>query len=101
MGGHSHWAGIKHKKAANDAKKGKIYTKLIKEITIAAKMGGGDPDKNPRLRKAIDDAKEVNMPLDNVKRAIMRGTGQIPGAVYEEVIYEGYGPQGTAVMIEA
>ncbi|MEW6012961.1 MAG: YebC/PmpR family DNA-binding transcriptional regulator [Elusimicrobiota bacterium] len=101
MGGHSHWAGIKHKKAANDAKKGKIYTKLIKEITIAAKMGGGDPDKNPRLRKAIDDAKEVNMPLDNVKRAIMRGTGQIPGAIYEEVIYEGYGPQGTAVMIEA
>ena len=101
MGGHSHWAGIKHKKAANDAKKGKIYTKLIKEITIAAKMGGGDPDKNPRLRKAIDDAKEVNMPLDNVKRAIMRGTGQLPGAVYEEVVYEGYGPQGTAVMIEA
>lgn len=101
MGGHSHWAGIKHKKAANDAKKGKIYTKLIREITIAAKMGGGDPDKNPRLRKAIEDAKEVNMPLDNVKRAIMRGTGQIPGAVYEEVVYEGYGPSGIAVMIEA
>lgn len=101
MGGHSHWAGIKHKKAANDAKKGKIYTKLIREITIAAKIGGGDPDKNPRLRKAIDDAKEVNMPLDNVKRAIMRGTGQIPGAIYEEVVYEGYGPNGIAVMIEA
>ncbi|MEF3280211.1 MAG: YebC/PmpR family DNA-binding transcriptional regulator [Elusimicrobiota bacterium] len=101
MGGHSHWAGIKHKKAANDAKKGKIYTKLIKEITVAAKMGGGDPDKNPRLRKAIDDAKEVNMPLDNVKRAIMRGTGQIPGAVYEEITYEGYGPAGIAVMIDA
>jgi|YNPMSStandDraft_1061717.scaffolds.fasta_scaffold00742_5 YebC/PmpR family DNA-binding regulatory protein len=101
MGGHSHWAGIKHKKAANDAKKGKIYTKLIREITIAAKLGGGDPDKNPRLRKAIEDAKEVNMPMENVKRAIMRGTGQIPGATYEEVVYEGYGPSGIAVMIEA
>ena len=101
MGGHSHWAGIKHKKAANDAKKGKIFTKLIREITIAAKLGGGDPDKNPRLRKAIEDAKEVNMPMDNVKRAIMRGTGQIPGASYEEVVYEGYGPNGIAVMIEA
>lgn len=101
MGGHSHWAGIKHKKAANDAKKGKIYTKLIREITIAAKIGGGDPEKNPRLRKAIDDAKEVNMPFDNVKRAIMRGTGQIAGEVYEEVVYEGYGPNGIAVMIEA
>ncbi len=101
MGGHSHWAGIKHKKAANDAKKSKIYTKLIREITIAAKLGGGDPDNNPRLRKAIDDAKEVNMPMDNIKRAIMRGTGQIPGAAYEEVVYEGYGPGGIAVMIEA
>lgn len=101
MGGHSHWAGIKHKKAANDAKKSKIFTKLIKEITIAAKLGGGDPDKNPRLRKAIEDAKEVNMPMDNIKRAIMRGTGQIPGASYEEVVYEGYGPGGIAVMIEA
>lgn len=101
MGGHSHWAGIKHKKAANDAKKSKIFTKLIKEITIAAKLGGGDPEKNPRLRKAIDDAKEVNMPMDNIKRAIMRGTGQIPGASYEEVVYEGYGPGGIAVMIEA
>jgi YebC/PmpR family DNA-binding regulatory protein len=101
MGGHSHWAGIKHKKAAKDAQKGKIYTKLIREITIAAKLGGGDPDKNPRLRKAIEDAKEVNMPMENVKRAIMRGTGQIPGATYEEVVYEGYGPSGIAVMIEA
>ncbi len=101
MGGHSHWAGIKHKKAANDAKKGKIYTKLIREITIAAKLGGGDPDKNPRLRKAIEDAKEVNMPMDNVKRAIMRGTGQIPGSTYEEMTYEGYGPNGIAVFIEA
>ncbi|MCX7641440.1 MAG: YebC/PmpR family DNA-binding transcriptional regulator [Elusimicrobiales bacterium] len=101
MGGHSHWAGIKHKKAANDAKKSKIFTKLIKEITIAAKLGGGEPEKNPRLRKAIEDAKEVNMPMDNIKRAIMRGTGQIPGASYEEVVYEGYGPGGIAVMIEA
>lgn len=101
MGGHSHWAGIKHKKAANDAKKSKIFTKLIREITIAAKLGGGDPDKNPRLRKAIEDAKEVNMPMDNIKRAIMRGTGQIPGSTYEEITYEGYGPGGIAVMIEA
>ncbi|MGC9069866.1 MAG: YebC/PmpR family DNA-binding transcriptional regulator [Elusimicrobiales bacterium] len=101
MGGHSHWAGIKHKKAANDAKKSKIYTKLIREITIAAKLGGGDPESNPRLRKAINDAKEVNMPMDNIKRAIMRGTGQLPGASYEEVVYEGYGPEGIAVMIEA
>lgn len=101
MGGHSHWAGIKHKKAANDAKKSKIYTKLIREITIAAKLGGGDPDKNPRLRKAIEDAREVNMPSDNIKKAIQRGTGQLPGATYEEIVYEGYGPNGIAVMIEA
>ena len=101
MCGHSHWAGIKHKKAANDAKKSKIFTKIIREITIAAKLGGGDPEKNPRLRKAIEDAKEVNMPMENIKRAIMRGTGQLPGAAYEEVVYEGYGPGGIAVMIEA
>lgn len=101
MGGHSHWAGIKHKKAAKDAQKSKIFTKLIREITIAAKLGGGDPDKNPRLRKAIEDAKEVNMPMENIKRAIMRGTGQIPGSAYEEIVYEGYGPGGIAVMIEA
>jgi YebC/PmpR family DNA-binding regulatory protein len=101
MGGHSHWAGIKHQKALNDAKKGKVYTKLIKEITIAARMGGGDVDTNPRLRKAVSDAKEVNMPLDNVKKAIMRGTGQLPGVIYEEISYEGYGPAGIAVMIES
>ncbi|MEW5951695.1 MAG: YebC/PmpR family DNA-binding transcriptional regulator [Elusimicrobiota bacterium] len=101
MGGHSHWAGIKHKKAILDAKKGKIFTKIIREITIAAKMGGGDPEGNPRLRKAIEDAKEVNMPQDNIKRAIMKGTGQIPGVVFEEINYEGYGPAGIAVIVEA
>ena len=99
MGGHSHWAGIKHKKALTDAKKGKVYTKIIKEITIAARLGGGKPEDNPRLRKAMDDAKENNMPLDNVKRAIARGTGQEPGVVYEELTYEGYGPAGTAVIV--
>ena len=100
MGGHSHWAGIKHKKAITDAKKGKIFTKIIKEITIAAKTGGGKPEENPRLRKAMEDAKGANMPIDNVKRAILRGTGQLPGATYEEVIYEGYGPAGTAVLVQ-
>lgn len=101
MGGHSHWAGIKHKKAILDAKKGKIFTRIIREITIAAKMGGGDIDGNPRLRKAVEDAKEVNMPQDNIKRAIMKGTGQIPGVVFEEINYEGYGPGGIAVIVEA
>lgn len=101
MGGHSHWAGIKHKKAILDKKKGKIYTKLIREITIAAKIGGGDPGSNPRLRKAIEDAKAVNMPQDNVKRALLKGTGQLPGASFEEVVYEGYGPAKTAIMVEA
>ena len=101
MGGHSHWAGIKHKKAITDAKKGKVYTKIIKEITIAAKAGGGKPDENPRLRKAMEDAKASNMPLDNVKRAIRRGTGQEPGVVYEEITYEAYGPGGIAIIIEA
>jgi len=100
MGGHSHWAGIKHKKAIVDAKKGKVFTKIIREITIAAKLSGGDIDSNPRLRKAVEDAKNVNMPQDNVKRAIMKGTGQIPGAMFEEVTYEGYGPAGTAVIVE-
>jgi len=100
MGGHSHWAGIKHKKAITDAKKGKVYTKIIREITIAAKMSGGDPDGNPRLRKAMDDAKGCNMPLDNVKRAIMKGTGQIPGVVYEEITYEGFGPCKVAMLVE-
>jgi YebC/PmpR family DNA-binding regulatory protein len=100
MGGHSHWAGIKHKKAITDAKKGKVFTKIIKEITMAAKTSGGKPDENPRLRKAMEDAKAANMPIDNVKRAIMRGTGQLPGVTYEEIMYEGYGPAGTAVLVE-
>ncbi|OGR75506.1 MAG: transcriptional regulator [Elusimicrobia bacterium GWC2_64_44] len=99
MGGHSHWAGIKHKKAITDAKRGKVWTKIIKEIAIAAKAGGGNPDDNPRLRSAIADAKGSNMPLENVKRAIRRGTGQEPGVVYEEIIYEGYGPGGIAIII--
>lgn len=100
MGGHSHWAGIKHKKALVDAKKGKVFTKILREITIAAKMSGGNPDQNPRLRKAVDDARAANMPFDNVKRAIMKGTGQLPGVSYEEIIYEGYGPGSVAVIVE-
>ncbi|MFN3550820.1 MAG: YebC/PmpR family DNA-binding transcriptional regulator [Endomicrobiia bacterium] len=101
MSGHSKWAGIKHKKMAQDAKRGKIFTKIIRELTIAARQGGGNPENNPRLRKAIEMAKEANMPQDNIKKAIMRGTGEIPGVVYEEVVYEGYGPGGTAVIVEA
>ncbi len=101
MSGHSRWAGIKHKKMAQDAKRGKIFTKIIRELTIAARQGGGNPENNPRLRKAIEMAKEFNMPQDNVKKAIMRGTGEIPGTVYEEVVYEGYGPGGVAVILEA
>ena len=100
MGGHSHWAGIKHKKALVDAKKGKVFTKILREITIAAKMSGGNPDQNPRLRKAMDDARAANMPLENVKRAIMKGTGQLPGVSYEEITCEGYGPGSTAVIVE-
>lgn len=100
MGGHSHWAGIKHKKALVDAKKGKVFTKILREITIAAKMSGGNPDQNPRLRKAIDDARAANMPSDNVKRAIMKGTGQLPGVSYEEITYEGYGPGSVAIIVE-
>lgn len=99
MSGHSKWSQIKHKKAGTDAKKGKAFTKIVKEITVAARQGG-DPDGNPRLRLAIDKAKEVNMPSDNVKKAIMKGTGELPGTTYEEVIYEGYGPGGAAVMME-
>ncbi|MCM8770940.1 MAG: YebC/PmpR family DNA-binding transcriptional regulator [Candidatus Omnitrophica bacterium] len=101
MSGHSKWAGIKHKKALMDAKKGTLYTKIIKEITVAAREGGGNPDTNPRLRAAIAKAKEANMPSDNVKNAIKRGTGELPGVVYETVIYEGYGPGGVAIMVEA
>jgi YebC/PmpR family DNA-binding regulatory protein len=100
MSGHSKWATIKHKKGALDAKRGKIFTRLIKEITIAAKNGGGDPDKNPRLRKAVADAKAENMPADNIKRAIQRGTGELPGVNYEEFTLEGYGPGGAAVLVE-
>ncbi|PIE58530.1 MAG: YebC/PmpR family DNA-binding transcriptional regulator [Desulfobulbus propionicus] len=100
MSGHSKWSTIKRKKGANDAKRGKIFTKLIKEITIAAKMGGGDPDGNPRLRSAITAAKAENMPKDNIDRAIKKGTGDLDGAVYEEILYEGYGPGGVAVLVE-
>jgi YebC/PmpR family DNA-binding regulatory protein len=100
MSGHSKWATIKHKKGALDAKRGKIFTRLIKEISIAAKNGGGDPDSNPRLRGAIVAAKAENMPADNIKRAIQRGTGELPGAVYEEFSLEGYGPGGVAVLLD-
>lgn len=100
MAGHSKWAQIKRKKADIDAKRGKAFTKIVKEIAVAAKMGGSDPDGNPRLRTAIDKAKEVNMPADNVKRAIMKGAGELPGSVYEDIIYEGYGPAGVAILIE-
>jgi YebC/PmpR family DNA-binding regulatory protein len=99
MSGHSKWATIKHKKGAADAKRGKTFTRLIKEITMAAKQGG-DPDKNPRLRTAIAAAKAENMPADNIKRAIQRGTGELPGATYEELTLEGYGPGGVAMLVE-
>ena len=99
MSGHSKWATIKHKKGALDAKRGKIFTRLIKEITIAAKSGG-DADKNPRLRTAVAAAKAENMPADNIKRAIQRGTGELPGVTYEEVTFEGYGPGGVALLVE-
>ncbi|MFW6131119.1 MAG: YebC/PmpR family DNA-binding transcriptional regulator [Candidatus Aminicenantaceae bacterium] len=101
MSGHSKWHSIKHKKAAADAKRGKIFTKIIRELSVAARMGGDDPDANPRLRKAISDAKTVNMPADNVKKAIMKGTGQLEGVNYEEISYEGYGPGGVAIYVEA
>lgn len=100
MSGHSKWAQIKHKKAHTDAKRGKVFTKIVKEISVAARLGGGDPEGNPRLRSAIENAKEVNMPHDNIKRAIMKGTGELPGTSYEEFTYEGYGPGGAAVLIE-
>jgi len=101
MSGHSKWSSIKHKKGATDAKRGKIFTKLIKEITVAARMGGGDPDANPRLRTAIVAAKSENMPKDNIERAIKKGTGELEGVNYEESTYEGYGPGGAAVFIES
>ena len=100
MAGHSKWANIKHKKAATDAKRGKIFTRLIKEITVAAKLGGGDVASNPRLRLAVDKAYDNNMPKDNVERAIKRGTGDMEGVNYEEIRYEGYGINGAAVMVD-
>lgn len=100
MSGHSKWATIKRKKAATDAARGRMFTRLIKEITIAARDGGGNPDGNPRLRLAIQNAKAANMPAENIKRAIQRGTGELPGMTYEEVTYEGYGPGGVAILVE-
>ncbi len=101
MAGHSHWAGIKHKKAALDAKRGKLWSKLARMIIVAAKSGGGDPSANLSLRYAIDKAKAANMPKDTIEKAIKRGTGEIEGASYEEILYEGYGPNGVAIMVEA
>lgn len=101
MSGHSKWATIKHKKAATDSKRGKLFTKLIKEVTVAARMGGGDASANPRLRLALDKARGANMPKDTVERAIKKGTGDIEGVNYEEITYEGYGPGGIAVMLTA
>lgn len=101
MSGHNKWSQIKHKKAAADAKRGQIFSKLIKEITVAAKAGGGDPTMNPRLRLAIDRAKAENMPAENIQRAIKKGTGELEGANYEEHTYEGYGPEGVALIVQA
>lgn len=100
MAGHSKWAQIKHKKAHTDAKRGKLFSKIVKEVAVAARLGGGDPDSNPRLRLAIEKAKEANMPHENIKRAIMKGTGELPGSQYEEATYEGYGPGGAAILME-
>ncbi|OYD14327.1 YebC/PmpR family DNA-binding transcriptional regulator [candidate division WOR-3 bacterium JGI_Cruoil_03_51_56] len=101
MSGHSKWATIKHKKAKTDVARGKAFSKLIKEITTAARTGGGDPDANPRLRTAVESAKAINMPADNIERAIKKGTGELPGVTYEEVTYEGYGPGGVAIMVKS
>jgi YebC/PmpR family DNA-binding regulatory protein len=100
MSGHSKWHSIKHKKGALDAKRGKLFTKIIREMTIAARIGGGDPDSNPRLRTAVDKAKASNMPADNIKRAIQKGTGELEGTTFEDFTMEGYGPGGVAVMVE-
>src|SRR6186997_3254771 len=100
MSGHSKWASIKHKKGALDAKRGKIFTKIIREMSIAARIGGGDPASNPRLRTAVDKAKAVNMPADNIKRAIQKGTGELEGEIIEEITLEGYGPGGVAILVE-
>jgi len=101
MSGHSKWSTIKHKKGAADAKRGKVFTKILKEITVAARLGGGDVNANPRLRLAVDQAKGSNMPKDNWERAIKKGTGELEGVTYEEVIYEAYGPGGVAILVEA
>jgi YebC/PmpR family DNA-binding regulatory protein len=101
MSGHSKWHTIKHKKGAADAKRGKVFTRVIKELTVAARNGGGDPEMNPRLRTIVAEAKAVNMPAENIKRAIQRGTGELPGVNYEEITYEGYGPGGAALIIES
>jgi YebC/PmpR family DNA-binding regulatory protein len=100
MSGHSKWATIKHKKGALDAKRGALFTKIIKELTVAAKNGGGNPEANPRLRTVLQKAREANMPADNIDRAIKKGTGELPGVVYEEIAYEGYGPSGVAILVE-
>ncbi|HEX7221431.1 MAG TPA: YebC/PmpR family DNA-binding transcriptional regulator [Burkholderiales bacterium] len=100
MAGHSRWANVKHRKERADAKRGKIFTRLIREITVAARLGGGDPGGNPRLRLALEKAREQNLPGDNIQRAIQRGAGELDGAAYEEIRYEGYGPGGAAVMLE-
>jgi len=100
MAGHSKWHNIRHKKAKMDAKRGQLFTKLLREITVAAKQGGGDPEFNPRLRIAIEKAKKANMPIENIERAIKRGTGELEGVTYEEVVYEGYGPEGVAIIVE-
>ncbi len=99
MSGHSKWHSIKHKKGAADAKRGRLFTRIIREITAAARSGGGDPEGNPRLRLAVQNAKAANMPADNIKKAIMRGTGELPGVAYEDVNYEGYGPGGVALLM--
>src|SRR4030065_2710012 len=100
MSGHSKWASIKHKRAAPDSKRGKVFTKIIRELSIAARTGGGDIDKTPRLRKAVTDARAVNMPADNIKRAILKGTGQLEGSSFREINYQGYGPGGVAIFVE-
>ncbi len=101
MSGHSKWSKVKHVKAVQDVKKGKIFTKIIKEITVSARIGGGDAEGNPRLRSAVNAAKQSNMPADNIKRAIQKGTGELPGVMYEEITYEGYGTGGVAILVEA
>ena len=100
MSGHSKWHSIRHKKAVTDSKRGRLFTRLIKEVSVAARLGGGDVDSNPRLRSAVQIAKDANMPLDNIKRAIMKGTGELPGQSFDAVTYEGYGPGGVAVIVE-